>query len=90
LYRVCAANIRRAGAARDRGPGARPDPARRLEREVARRLSENLLVQDLSVRALACLGETRDNETGQHIVRTPGYVEVLARHLAPPPPPTLP
>jgi len=56
-----------------------------LEREVARRLNENLLIQDLNVRALACLGETRDNETGQHIVRTQGYIEVLARHLAPHP-----
>ena len=53
-----------------------------LEREVARRMSEILLIQDLNIRALACLGETRDNETGQHIVRTQGYVEILARHLA--------
>ena len=52
-----------------------------LEREVARRMRENLLIQDLSVRALACLGEARDNETGQHIVRTQSYVDVLARHL---------
>ncbi len=52
-----------------------------LEAEVARRMSENLLIQDLSVRALACLAEARDNETGNHIVRTQGYVEVLARHL---------
>ncbi|WP_295441005.1 two-component system response regulator [uncultured Thiodictyon sp.] len=56
-----------------------------LEREVARRMSENLLIQDLSVRALACLGEARDNETGQHIVRTQAYVEILARYLAPDP-----
>lgn len=52
-----------------------------LELEVARRMRENLLIQDLSVRALACLGEARDNETGQHIVRTQSYVDVLARHL---------
>jgi putative two-component system response regulator len=52
-----------------------------LEREVARRMSENLLIQDLSVRALACLSEARDNETGLHIVRTQTYVELLARHL---------
>ncbi|WP_295384876.1 two-component system response regulator [uncultured Thiodictyon sp.] len=61
------------------------DQNRWLEREVARRLSENLLIQDLSVRALACLGEARDNETGQHIVRTQAYVEILARYLAPDP-----
>ena len=56
-----------------------------LEHEVARRMSENLLIQDLSVRALACLGEARDNETSHHIVRTQNYVELLARHLAPHP-----
>ena len=52
-----------------------------LEREVARRMSENLLIQELSVRALACLSEARDNETGLHIVRTQTYVELLAQHL---------
>ena len=53
-----------------------------LEREVARRMRENLLIQDLSVRALACLAEARDNETGQHIVRTQLYVDLLAQNLA--------
>ncbi len=52
-----------------------------LEREVARRMQENLLIQNLSVRTLACLAEARDNETGHHIVRTQAYVELLARHL---------
>ena len=53
-----------------------------LEHEVARRMQENLLVQDLGVRALACLGEARDNETGNHILRTQSYVDILGRHLA--------
>jgi putative two-component system response regulator len=53
-----------------------------LEAEVARRMRENLLVQELSVRALSCLAEARDNETGLHIVRTQSFVEVLARKLA--------
>ncbi|WP_374267389.1 two-component system response regulator [Zoogloea sp.] len=53
-----------------------------LESEVARRMRENLMIQDLSVRALACLSEARDNETGLHIVRTQTYVELLARHLS--------
>ncbi len=53
-----------------------------LEHEVARRMRENTLIQDLSVRALACLAEARDNETGQHIVRTQIYVEMLAQQLA--------
>ncbi len=53
-----------------------------LEEEVARRMRENLLVQDLGVRALSCLAEARDNETGLHIVRTQSYVEVLAKKLS--------
>lgn len=52
-----------------------------LEDEVARRMNENLLIQDLSMRALACLAEARDNETGHHIVRTKTYVELLAHRL---------
>ena len=53
-----------------------------LEGEVTRRMRENLLVQELSVRALSCLAEARDNETGLHIARTQSFVEVLAHKLA--------
>ena len=52
-----------------------------LEREVGRRMSENLLIQDLSMRALACLAEARDTDTGHHILRTQAYVDILARAL---------
>ena len=52
-----------------------------LEQEVERRTHENRLIQDLSIAALANLAETRDNETGHHIVRTQLYVEVLAKDL---------
>jgi Response regulator containing a CheY-like receiver domain and an HD-GYP domain len=52
-----------------------------LENEVERRMTENMLIQNLGVRALACLAEARDNETGHHIVRTQNYVEILALHL---------
>ncbi len=52
-----------------------------LEAEVARRVSETVLVQEASMRALAALGETRDNETGHHIRRTQLYIDVLGRHL---------
>ncbi len=34
------------------------------------------------MRALASLAETRDNETGNHILRTQRYVRALASHLA--------
>jgi len=52
-----------------------------LEAEVARRMGENQLIQDVSIRALANLAETRDPETGNHILRTQGYIEALARRL---------
>ena len=52
-----------------------------LEAEVARRLAENQLVQDISIRALAHLAEIRDPETGNHLRRTQGYVRILALHL---------
>jgi putative two-component system response regulator len=52
-----------------------------LERELARRLREVELSQDLTVCALAELAETRDSETGNHIMRTQAYVEALARQL---------
>jgi putative two-component system response regulator len=48
---------------------------------VARRIAEIQRIRDLSVRALACLAEVRDKETGLHILRTQSYVEILARQL---------
>lgn len=51
-----------------------------LETEVLRQMQENRLIQDVTMRALARLAETRDNETGNHILRTQEYVELLARH----------
>ena len=52
-----------------------------LEAEVARRMAENELIQTVSIRALAHLAETRDPETGNHILRTQGYVHLLATRL---------
>jgi putative two-component system response regulator len=51
-----------------------------LEAEVARRMREILMIQDVGIRALARLAETRDNETGNHILRTQEYVHALACH----------
>ena len=45
-------------------------------------MQDNLLIQDPSTHALANLAAARDNETGQHIIRTQVYVELLANHLA--------
>jgi len=52
-----------------------------LESEVERRMRENQLIQNVSIRALAHLAETRDPETGEHIKRTQSYVKVLAQYL---------
>jgi putative two-component system response regulator len=52
-----------------------------LEAEVALRMRENQLVQDASIHALARLAETRDNETGNHLLRTQEYVRRLAQSL---------
>ncbi len=52
-----------------------------LEAEVARRMLENEITQEVSIRALAHLAETRDPETGNHILRTQSYVHELAQRL---------
>ena len=56
-----------------------------LEAEVAKRMAENDLIQAVSIRALAHLAETRDPETGNHILRTQGHVQALAALLQPHP-----
>jgi putative two-component system response regulator len=53
-----------------------------LEAEVGRRTHEALVIQEMTIRALARLAETRDNETGNHILRTQEYVRLLASRLA--------
>jgi len=53
-----------------------------LEAEIARRMRQNQVVQDVSMRALASIAEARDDETGNHILRTQAYVNVLACALA--------
>ena len=52
-----------------------------LEEAVAQRTSELAVSQDVAIRALASLVETRDNETGFHILRTQHYVRALAEQL---------
>src|SRR5690606_3070542 len=49
-----------------------------LEAEISRRMAENDRTQLVSIRALAHLAETRDPETGNHILRTQNYVRLLA------------
>ncbi|HSD16664.1 MAG TPA: two-component system response regulator [Thermomonas sp.] len=52
-----------------------------LEREVRKRTHEVSVIQDVTIRAMASLAETRDNETGNHIRRTQHYVRALAVRL---------
>lgn len=52
-----------------------------LEAEVDRRVDQFKSLQYASIRALAHVAETRDTDTGIHILRTQRFVEVLARHL---------
>ena len=57
------------------------DQNHELEDRVAERTREVVATQDVTIRALASLAETRDNETGNHIRRTQRYVRVLAEQL---------
>ena len=55
--------------------------SRYLEQEVQKRTREIVAIQDITVRAMALLAETRDNETGNHLRRTQKYVKALAIYL---------
>ena len=57
------------------------DQNRWLVAEVERRMADNELTQQVAIRALAHLAETRDPETGNHILRTQGYVGELAQRM---------
>ncbi len=65
-------------AARDR----LSDENHTLEGEVRKRTRELELIKDVSMQALATLAEKRDNETGNHLIRTRSYIELLMQDLA--------
>jgi putative two-component system response regulator len=52
-----------------------------LRDDLARRLGEHQRIQDATIHALARLAETRDLETGNHLLRTQAYMQALARQL---------
>jgi len=52
-----------------------------LEDLVRERTRELIRTQEVTIRSLASLAETRDNETGGHIKRTQNYVRILAEYL---------
>lgn len=53
-----------------------------LKHEVDKKNIENQMIRDVGMRALSSLAKTRDNETGNHILRTQAYINIFARHLA--------
>ncbi len=53
-----------------------------LKRATAERTEEILAVQDVAVFTLAKVAESRDNETGQHVLRLREYAQRLAHELA--------
>lgn len=52
-----------------------------LDAEVHRRMAENEMIKDFSLKAMATLAEKRDNETGNHLHRTQAYIEALMGKL---------
>jgi two-component system sensor histidine kinase/response regulator len=52
-----------------------------LSHEVALRTREVSAIQDVTILAMSSMAETRDNETGNHILRTQRYVRCLAEKL---------
>jgi putative two-component system response regulator len=52
-----------------------------LEAAVERRIQENLTVQDVLLNVVTQLAETRDSETGNHILRIRSYIGTLARGM---------
>ena len=57
------------------------DQNRVLKQEVYKRTLELSRFQDITIQSLASLAEMRDNETGEHIIRTQNYVLLLAEWL---------
>ncbi|OHX18404.1 two-component system response regulator [Chromobacterium amazonense] len=57
------------------------DKAAFLESEVERRTREVQVIQDVTIMMMAALAETRDHETGNHLLRTQNYVRALAIEL---------
>ncbi len=55
---------------------------RKEDKELRVRNGELVAIQNFTIQCLAALTETRDSETGGHIIRCQHYVKVLANHLA--------
>lgn len=53
-----------------------------LEELVVQRTHEIRSLQDVTILALSSMAETRDNETGNHILRTQRYVRAIAEEMS--------
>ncbi|MFZ2959607.1 MAG: two-component system response regulator [Candidatus Ozemobacteraceae bacterium] len=53
-----------------------------LEQKVAERTAELVQAQEVTIQSLAALAETRDTDTGLHIVRTGRYMRALSEEMA--------
>ena len=53
-----------------------------MENLISERTLELSQTQDVTIQCIASLAETRDNETGNHILRTKGYMKLLASKLS--------
>ncbi|MGM0623373.1 MAG: HD domain-containing phosphohydrolase [Campylobacterota bacterium] len=53
-----------------------------LQEQVQKRTQEIEDIQTITINAMTTLAETRDTDTGNHIVRTTKYVEALSYHLS--------
>lgn len=62
---------------RDRNTYLEQEVARRSE-EARRRAEEARVANEITMIALASIAETRDNETGNHILRTQHYIRAIA------------
>ena len=54
----------------------------REERALVKRNHDLLMAQDTTILSLTAMAETRDDETGGHILRTQNFVRVLAEYLS--------
>jgi putative two-component system response regulator len=60
---------------------ARTEEVQRQAAQLVRREQDLVAAQDATIMAFCALAETRDNETGNHILRTRYYVKALAEAL---------
>lgn len=60
---------------------ARTEEVRRQTVQLVRREQDLVAAQDATIMAFCALAETRDNETGNHILRTRHYIKALAQAL---------